>query len=133
MIYTYYCTNKKCLHHQDENHSVDGFKEYQPICEKCKKKCEYRFTPSVVNFILADGPSGSWPSKGNSFKTYRAKQSEKMQKRQRDRYGDPKQLTPNIGGVETGTWRNAREIAAKELGPAAASTYNKRAAKEKLA
>ena len=132
MIYTYYCVNKKCLHSQDENHSVNGFKEFTPPCEKCGRKCEYRFTPSVVHFSLLDGPTGSWPSKGNSFKNYRAKQSEKMEKKQRDRYGEPKQLIPNHKGVQHENWAHARETALKESGPSSAATYNKRVSKEKL-
>lgn len=113
MIYTYFCTNKKCLNQQDENHSVNGFKIFEPICEKCGFKCEYKFVPSVVNFILVDGPSGSWPSKGEHFKNFRRKKHEEMGRKQRDRYGEAPKLIPNIGGVQTSDWREQKDLVKK--------------------
>jgi hypothetical protein len=76
-----------------------------------------------VHFVLKDGPSGSWPSKGERFKKFRAKASETAARRQKDRYATPS-LVPNFRGKETGTWRDAQNEAMKEAGSAAASTYD---------
>jgi hypothetical protein len=82
--------------------------------------------------VFKDGPSGSWPSKGNRFQTYRRKQSEKMAKRQRDRYGpEPNKAVPNFNGVETESWREAQELAKQKIGPHAASTFTEKVSKEK--
>ena len=54
-----------------------------------------------------------------------------MSKRQVDRYGPPKELTPNFQGQETESWREAQSIAKKERGGPSASTYENRVSKEK--
>lgn len=121
MIYQYVCT--ACGHEQDGECSVDSFKEFTPPCEKCGAGCAYQFNPSGVQFVLKDGPSGSWPSKGNRIKQQRAKASEAAGRRQRERYQSPT-LVPNFQGKETGSWRDAQTEALKEKGPDAASTYS---------
>lgn len=120
MIYEYHCV--KCGNSQDEECSVNIFKTYKPACQKCGGSCEYVFSPSRVQFILKDGPSGSWPSKGERIKKQRAKASEAAGKRQQERYKNPT-LVPNFQGKETGTWRDAQAEALKEKGPATAATY----------
>lgn len=121
MIYEYFCS--ACGNAQDEECSVNSFKEFRPPCKKCGSECEYRFCPSVAHFILKDGPSGSWPSKGNRFKKFREKASQAASKRQKERYRVPT-LVPNFEGKETGTWRDARTEALKEKGPGVAATYD---------
>lgn len=121
MIYEYVCT--KCGNTQDEGCSVDCFKEFKPPCVKCGAECAYQFCPSKVQFVLKDGPSGSWPSKGERFKKYRAKASEAAAKRQQERYRTPS-LVPNFQGKETGSWRDAQTEALKEKGPGVAATYD---------
>lgn len=114
MIYTYYCLNTDCNHFQDENHRVDGFKEFKPFCEKCSGLCEYRYTPSVPQVAFRDGPTGSWPSKGDRFQNYRRKRDSEMKKRQLDRYGPPKELIPNFAGQQTESWAEASSLASKD-------------------
>lgn len=121
MIYQYVCS--KCGNAQDEECSVNSFKEFRPPCVKCGAECEYQFCPSKVHFVLKDGPSGSWPSKGNRFKQYRAKASAAAARRQQERYPTPS-LVPNFKGSETESWREAREQALKEAGPDVAATYD---------
>lgn len=87
----------------------------------------------MAQFILKDGPSGSYPSKGERFKNYRAKQSEKMEKRQKDRYGDAPQrgAVPNYQGRDTGTWQEAQFQAMRDKGAESAATYNDKVKTEK--
>ena len=132
MIYGYTCTNEKCGHSQDEEHSMEGFKEFIPKCIKCGSDSHYKWVPTITNFILKDGPSGSYPSKGNHFKQYRAKQSEKMEKRQKDRYGHLKRdAIPNYHGAETSDWREAQSLAIKEQGLEVSASFNAKIAEEK--
>lgn len=131
MQYDYICVG--CSNTQEENHSVNGFKEFTPKCVKCGKKCKYTFTPTVVHVALLDGPSGSWPSKGERIKKQRAKASESASRRSRDRYDHIKRDSiPNFQGKETGTWREAQEFARKELGENSAKTYNSKVQDEKF-
>jgi hypothetical protein len=76
-----------------------------------------------VQFILKDGPSGSWPSKGERIKSQRKKASEAAGQRQRERYKNPS-LVPNYKGKETDTWDEAQQEALKDKGPESASTYD---------
>jgi hypothetical protein len=104
---------------------MNSFKEHHPACEICGAQCSYEFTPTVTQVILKDGPSGSWPSKGNHFQTYRAKRSEEMTKRQKDRYGHLRRdAIPNYDGKDTGTWAEAQFQALKEKGADSAASYN---------
>lgn len=136
MIYTYYCTSKKCNKSQDENHPVAGFKEFRPTCGTCGKPCEYRFTPSIPQIAFKDGPSGSWPSKGERYKKYRANRTAQVKRKQFDRYGAPKELIPNYQGNQTENWSEARNMAIqdkdKDLSDrlASAKTYETRVKKE---
>ncbi len=113
------------------------FKEHHPACEECGGPCDYEWCPTVVQFALKDGPTGSWPSKGNRFKAFRASQSKKMEKKQQDRYGHlNRDLVPNYGGQPTENWREAQDLAMKdkERNPdtlATAATYNGKIVKEK--
>lgn len=107
------------------------FKEHHPNCEDCGTPCNYEYVPSVPQVVLKDGASGSWPSKGERFKNYRAKQSEKMTKRQYDRYGDVKSgAIPNYKGVDTGTWKEAQFQALKDKGAESAATYGAKVKEE---
>jgi hypothetical protein len=134
-IYGYRCT--VCDNLQEEDHSINGFKENHPICDKCGSICNYEWIPSIPNIVLRDGPSGSWPSKGERIKKQREKASEAAARRQRDRYGEGKQITPNavINGSlkETGSWAEAQNQILKERGPGAAKTFEDRVQKEKAA
>lgn len=129
MIYDFKCS--KCENIQEDACRVDDRETHRPKCDKCGSSCAYTFTPSVAHVILKDGPSGSWPSKGERFKNHRRKQSEVMSKKQVDRYGPPKELTPNFQGQQTESWREAQNLAKKERGDASATTYEKRVSKEK--
>ncbi len=135
--YTYQCTNEGCKDDEGNRTVVEAdcnmreFKEAQPPCTSCGDPCAYIFTPSVANFILKDGASGSWPSKGNRFKQYRQKASEAALVRQKDRYGEKHGAIPNYKGEETGTWEEAKYQAIKDKGLEVAPTFNQKVAEEK--
>lgn len=121
----------------EDDCSIKTFKEHHPVCPRCGSRCSYEFNPTVVQFALKDGPSGSWPSKGNRFKQYRARQSEKMARRQEDRYGHARRdAVPNYQGHLTEDWREAQSLAMrdKDRNPdslATAATYNEKIDQEK--
>jgi hypothetical protein len=96
---------------QEDECSMNVFKEHHPICSVCGSLCNYKFTPTIIQFALKDGPSGCAPSKGNRFKKYRETQSQKMEKRQKDRYGHLKRdVIPNSLGKITEDWREAQSL-----------------------
>jgi hypothetical protein len=127
MIYEYKCT--KCGNVQDESCSVKVFEEFKPPCNKCGEECNYQFAPTKIQFILKDGPSGSWPSKGNRYKQHRAEASAAASKRQKERYKENR-LVPNFEGKETESWAEAREYAVQKKGLESAATYDAKVATE---
>jgi len=109
-------------------------KEYNvitPACKECGSLCNYFYVPSVPLVSFLDGPSGSWPSKGNRFKKHREKSAEAASLRQRDRYGAVGGAVPNFQGKDTGTWAEAQFQAMKEKGVESAATYNDKVKSEK--
>lgn len=128
MIYDYTCTS--CGNVQEESCSVNEFKEFSPPCEKCGAPCKYTFCATKVHFILKDGPSGSWPSKGDRVKRQRTEASNKAARRQKERYKVPK-LIPNVEGRECESWAEAKNDVLYEHGPKAAATYDSRVKAEK--
>ena len=128
--YEYFCLNKECSSSQDEEHSMNGFKEYRPKCNKCGSECEYRYVPSIIEFSMPDGPSGTTPSKAIRIKQQMLNRSKAASKRQRDRYGEAKKAIPNFEGKITGEgvdgWQEAKSLAIKEHGLEIAPTYNKK-------
>ena len=125
----------KCGNIQEEDAKISEFKELKPTCIKCKGKCKYHFTPTIIQFALKDGPSGSWPSKGNRIKNYRINQSEKAKRLQRNRYGTGNKLIPNYKGQQTENWREAQSLAMQDKENrdplVTAATYNQHINKEK--
>lgn len=122
---------------QEEEAKISEFKDLRPTCIVCGSECVYKFTPTIVQFALKDGPTGSWPSKGNRFKKYRSEQSRKMEKKQQDRYGHlNRDCVPNYQGQLTEDWREAQSLAMKDKDRnpdslATASTFNEQIDKEK--
>lgn len=114
--YDYKCTNEGvCFNVQEEDAKISEYKDLRPECVDCGSECEYIYIPTVCHAILKDGPTGSWPSKGNRFKNYRAKQSEKMKVRQKDRYGHlNRDCVPNYQGQQTENWREAQSLAMQD-------------------
>lgn len=92
------------------------------------------WVPYPFHAILKDGPSGSWPSKGEHFKKYRAKQSEAALRRQKERFGHlRKNAVPNYNGKETESWQEAQSEAMKDKGAESAATFNTKIQEEKAA
>jgi hypothetical protein len=129
MIYDFLCS--KCGNIQEEQCKVDDRLTFKPNCENCGGQCNYVFTPSIPQVVFKDGATGSWPSKGIHYQNFRRQQNEKMKKRQRDRYGEPKQLNPNFGGKVTESWAEAQSIALQEKGNESAATYDNKVKSEK--
>lgn len=132
--YDFKCTNQECGTEIEDTASMNDYKEHHPKCPECGSSCDYLWKPYAPQAILKDGPSGSWPSKGERFKNYRAKRSEEMGRRQKERYGHIRtDAVPNYEGKETGTWQEAQFQAMKEKGAESAATFNDKVAKEKAA
>lgn len=128
MFYDFRCSS--CGNVQEEECSVDTFKEYTPKCGVCGEPCAYEFNPQGVQFVLKDGPSGSWPSKGERFKKFRAKSSQSAARRQRERYGENTGAIPNYKGKEADSWQEARSEALRDAGPEVAATFDDKVSAE---
>ena len=83
----------------------------------CGGQVQLLFDPGGVGFILADGPSGGWVSKGTKENAYRAGRSRVMKQRQKD-HVKPHKLRPNFQGQVTPSWEEAQGLAHQ-------STYEK--------
>lgn len=92
---------------------------------------ELVFNPGRVGFVLKDGPSGGWMSKGYKEKKYREHRSQVMGKRERDHVFKTK-LIPNLNGQEASSWKDVRDEVRVQSGELAASTYDAHVAKETL-
>jgi len=80
------------------------------------------FSPGSIGFVMKDGESGGWASKATKENGYRAKRREEMARREKDHVFTP-HLIPNYDGNDTGDWREAQDLARKERGDEAATTY----------
>ena len=115
---TYQTQCQQCGHSGDLRLSFsdyDGVKsgDKQLLCNGCNGTCQILFDPSSVQFVMKDGESGGWQSKAMKENKYRARRREIMAQRERDHVFKPK-LQANYQGVETGTWKDAREVARVE-------------------
>jgi predicted nucleic acid-binding Zn ribbon protein len=99
-------------------------------CTQCGKAAIIAFKPSRVGFVLKEGESGGWASKSIKENAYRAERSKVMAKRNKD-HVFKSSLQANYDGTETGSWRDAQELARKEKGDLAAATYEPLVQKEK--
>ncbi len=127
--YDFKCSS--CENVFEDSCSISGRDNHHPICE-CGSPSNYIYIPSVPLVSFVDGPSGSWPSKGNRFKKYREQQANAATRRQNERFASlNKGAVPNYKGVETGTWRDAQVEALKDAGPDKAATFNAKVAQEK--
>ena len=110
--YTYRCENPTCSKLREDDHRMTGFKEHHPMCPNCGSICNYEWTPSVIQFAIKDGPSGIAPSKALRLKDHFARNSERVGKRQEERYGHLKKGSlPNYQGQQTENWREAQSMA----------------------
>lgn len=128
LIYDFVCP--QCGDVQEDSASMNSFKEHKPPCKKCGTPSDYKWTPTVTQFVLKDGPTGSFPSKGNRIKAQMTKRSEAAAKRQKDRY-PAREIVPNYDGKDTGTWKEAQYEAVRDQGTEAAASYVPRIEKEK--
>lgn len=129
--YSFRCSSETCNTIIEDEASIKTYAEHHPLCPTCGSQCNYVWVPYPVHSVLKDGPSGSWPSKGERFKKYRAKQAEIVSRRQKERYGHlHKGVVPNYGGKETGSWREAQIEALKDRGADSAATYNAKVQEE---
>lgn len=87
------------------------------------------FNPTGVGFILKDGPSGGWMSKGYKEKKYREDRSQVMARREKSHAFKTK-LVPNLDGREASSWKDVRDEVRTQTGDVAASTYDAHVAKE---
>ena len=126
MRYDFACTNGSCGNVIEDDVKLAERDAHHPACPKCGSPCNYRFAATIVHTILKDGPSGSWPSKGERFKKYRARQSVAAEKRQNERFGMAKESLPNYKGQETGTWREAKDLAVADKGQDIGKTYDRK-------
>jgi len=82
----------------------------QLTCNGCGGDSKLEFNPGNVNFVLKDGESGGWISKAGKENKYRAARRGELARRERDHVFKPK-LQPNVGGMLTHNWKDARDAA----------------------
>jgi hypothetical protein len=121
--YTFKCSVCEKITEAELPISIDQ-KAVHPPCMFCGEPCNYFWVPSVPQIVFRDGATGSWPSKGNRFKQYRQKESERAATRQKARYGEAKVAIPNYKGEETGTWEEAKSQAIKDKGLEVVPAYD---------
>lgn len=99
-------------------------------CASCKGEVKIVFNPGDINFVLKDGESGGWAGKAIKENKLRARRREILAKKERDHVFKNK-LQPNVGGMETGTWKEAQAFVKSEVGAEAAKTYDPLVRQEK--
>jgi len=92
-------------------------------CKTCGLPAQIGFAPGNLGFILREGESGGWASKSIKENAYRNRRRDVMAKREKD-HVFKSSLQANYDGVETGSWREAQELARSEKGDEAAATYD---------
>ncbi len=98
-------------------------------CKTCNCPAKIGFQPGNVGFVMKDGESGSWASKAIKENKWRKDHREVMAKKERD-HVFKSNLQANYKGEETGSWREAQEMARKEGGQEAATSYDHLVKKE---
>jgi hypothetical protein len=80
-------------------------------CVACQAgRCYPVFKPRALSIGMV---GDAWSDKNLKEKEYRAQRSSYLGKKQRDSHFVPT-LQPNYNGEETGTWRDAMEVASKD-------------------
>jgi len=100
-------------------------------CKNCGLSAQIGFSPGTLGFVMKEGESGGWASKSLKENAYRKKRRLEMARREKD-HVFKSTLQPNFDGVETGSWREAQELARKEKGEGSASTYEPLVKKEQV-
>lgn len=104
--YDYWC--EKCDKIEEHVHSM---KEDPDIKCECGEPMMRLISRNFAGFNIKGGSSSiHWREKRN-----RIKNSETLEKRQRDRYGDGPKVAPNIAGVRQESWSDCQKLA-KECG-----------------
>lgn len=125
---TYQVDCMECGESHDQRLS---FSEYDQVkagtkplaCKTCGLPAKIAFRPGNLGFILKEGESGGWASKSIKENAYRARRRDVMAKKEKDHVFKAS-LQANYEGTETGSWKEAQELARNEKGDAAASTYD---------
>lgn len=128
----------RCLGCQVTNSLRLSFSDYEVVklgvklleCSSCQGKVEIVFSPGEISFVLKDGESGGWPGKALIENKLRARRREILAKKERDHVFKSR-LIPNYKGMDTGTWKEAQEVARSENGNHLAATYDPLVQKEK--
>ena len=106
--YDYRCVS--CDNTKEYFHSITEEPEYK--CPECQSLMKKIISRNCTGFTILGGS----PAIHYREKQQRTKNSEKMKKKQEERWGGkgPK-VTPNIAGVKTDSWSDAQKMA-KEAG-----------------
>lgn len=100
-------------------------------CSNCGLPAQIGFAPGNLGFVLKEGESGGWASKSIKENSYRLRRREMLAKKEKDHVFKAS-LQANYDGVETGSWKEAQELARSEKGDDAASTYDPLVSKEQV-
>jgi len=87
--------------------------------------------PGNLGFILKEGDTGGWASKGIKENKWRATHNQEISRRQKEHAAPPTRLIPNYQGQEADRWSDVQDHVHTTKGKEAASTYNALVFKEK--
>jgi hypothetical protein len=133
---TYQVDCLECGESKDQRLSYSDYDQVKAgtktlACFNCGLPAQIGFAPGNLGFVLKEGESGGWASKSIKENSYRLRRREVMAKREKD-HVFKSSLQANYDGTETGTWKEAQELARTEKGNEAASTYDPLVAKEQV-
>lgn len=125
---TYQIECHECGTVQDQKLTFSQYREIKQgthsiNCSSCGLEAQIGFAPGNLGFVLKEGESGGWASKSIKENAYRQKRRKALAKKEAD-HVFKSTLQPNYDGVETGTWKEAQELARKEKGNSSAKTYD---------
>lgn len=124
--YDYKCPD--CGHIDEVIHSIKQSPSVE--CSRCKKSGKSismmrLISPNVGGFIFK-----TWtPALSHKRSQEQMRKRKKLGTRQLDRYGSGPKIKPNVGGIETESWSDAKKLA-KEKG-LNTSSYDAAIAREK--
>jgi len=105
--YDYHCN--KCKITKEIIRSISDDTEEK--CQKCGTVMVRQFTLNRTGFIM----KGGTPAINYREKQHRLKKREKLEKKEREKYGNGPKIRPNVAGMETNSWSDAQKLA-KEAG-----------------
>lgn len=102
-----------------------------PSCGSLSYQVAFSF-PANLGFVLKEGDTGGWASKGAKENRWRKEHTAEIARRQKEHHAPVTRLVPNYEGKEADRWSDIQDHVRSTKGREAADTYNPLVAKEKV-